>query len=129
MCVCVCVHVLSRSVVSDSLQPFELQPTRFLSPWDCSGKNIRVSCYFLLQGIFPTQGLNPRLLCLLHCRQIVYLLSHQLYIYTLFVYVCILAIFLQYLLLNEWRMSTIENSCGSVRYFCLFLLFNYFFFW
>ena len=23
-------------------------------------------CHFLLQGIFPTQGLNPRLLCLLH---------------------------------------------------------------
>ena len=27
------------------------------------GKNTRVSCHFLLQGIFPTQGLN---LCLLH---------------------------------------------------------------
>ena len=25
---------------------------------------------FLLQGIFPTQGLVPHLLCLLHCRQI-----------------------------------------------------------
>ena len=23
-------------------------------------------CHFLLQGIFPTQGLNPHLLCLLH---------------------------------------------------------------
>ena len=23
-------------------------------------------CYALLQGIFPTQGLNPHLLCLLH---------------------------------------------------------------
>ena len=31
------------------------------------------SC-FLLQGIFPTQGLNPGLL---HCRQILYCLSHQ----------------------------------------------------
>ena len=30
--------------------------------------------YFLLQGIFPTQGLN---LGLLHCRQICYHLSHQ----------------------------------------------------
>ena len=28
----------------------------------------------VLQGIFPTQGLNPRLL---HCRQILYCLSHQ----------------------------------------------------
>ena len=29
-----------------------------------------VGLHFLLQGIFPTQGLNPRLLCLLNCRQI-----------------------------------------------------------
>ena len=31
----------------------------------------------LLQGIFLTQGLNPCLLCLRHCRQIIYLLNHQ----------------------------------------------------
>ena len=29
-------------------------------------KNTRVGCYFLLQGIFPTQGSNLRLLHLLH---------------------------------------------------------------
>ena len=29
-------------------------------------KNIEVGCHFLLQGIFPTQRSNPRLLCLLH---------------------------------------------------------------
>ena len=33
-----------------------------------------VSCYFLLQGIFLAQGLNPGLL---HCRQTLYHLSHQ----------------------------------------------------
>ena len=33
-----------------------------------------VSSCFLLQGIFPTQGLNPDLP---HCRQILYCLSHQ----------------------------------------------------
>ena len=38
------------------------------------GKNTGVSCHFLLQGIFPTQGSNPGLL---HCRQILYRLSHQ----------------------------------------------------
>ena len=32
---------------------------------------------FSLQGILPTQGLNPSLLGLLHCRQILYPLSHQ----------------------------------------------------
>ena len=33
-----------------------------------------MGCHFLLQGIFLTQGLNPGLL---HCRQILYHLSHQ----------------------------------------------------
>ena len=43
-------------------------------PWDSPGKNNGVSCHSLLQGIFPTEGLN---LGLLHCRQILYHLSHQ----------------------------------------------------
>ena len=33
---------------------------------DSPGKNTGVGCHALLQGIFPTQGLNPGLLCLLH---------------------------------------------------------------
>ena len=33
-----------------------------------------MGCHFLLQGIFPTQGLN---LGLQHCRQMLYHLSHQ----------------------------------------------------
>ena len=32
----------------------------------CSVKNAGVGCYALLQGIFPPQGLNPHLFCLLH---------------------------------------------------------------
>ena len=39
-----------------------LQPARLLSPWDFPGRNTAVGCHFLLQGIFPTQGLNPSLL-------------------------------------------------------------------
>ena len=50
----------------DYLQFRGLYPTRILYPWDSLGKNIRVGCYFLLQGIFQTQGLNSLLLCLLH---------------------------------------------------------------
>ena len=56
----------------------------FLPPWTVAhqspmfmefpGKNIAVGSHSLLQGIFPTQGLNPGLL---HCRQIHYYLSHQ----------------------------------------------------
>ena len=41
---------------------------------DSPGKNTEVGCHALLQGIFPTQGSNPGLL---HCRQILYQLSHQ----------------------------------------------------
>ena len=37
-----------------------------LSTWDFPGKNTGVDCHFFIQGIFPTQGLNPRLLHLLH---------------------------------------------------------------
>ena len=52
------------------LWPHGLEPARVLCPWDFPGKNTRVSCHFLLQGIFLSQGSN---LCLLHCRQILYL--------------------------------------------------------
>ena len=46
----------------------------FLHPWDFPGKSAGVDCHFLLQGIFPTQELNPGLP---HCRQTLYRLSHQ----------------------------------------------------
>ena len=49
--------------MSDPVRPHRPQPTRLLCPWDSPGKNIGVGYYFLLQGIFPTQGSNP---CLLH---------------------------------------------------------------
>ena len=29
-------------------------------PWDSPGKNTGVGCHFLLQGVFPSQGSNPR---------------------------------------------------------------------
>ena len=54
------------SVMSDSLQHYGLRPTRLLCPWDSPGKNTRVGCCALFQGIFPTQGSNPNLLNLLH---------------------------------------------------------------
>ena len=60
------VCVSARSVVSNSLPPRGLQPTRLLCPQNFPGKNARVGYHFLLQGVFPTQGLNPCLLCLLY---------------------------------------------------------------
>jgi len=55
---------LSCLVMSDSLQPHELS-TRLLSLWEFPGKKTGVGGHFLLQGIFPSQGLNPSLLWLL----------------------------------------------------------------
>ena len=59
----------SCSVVSDSLSLHGLY-----SPWNSPGQNTGVGTLSLLQGIFPTQGLNPGLP---HCRWILYQLSHQ----------------------------------------------------
>ena len=61
----------SRSVVSNSLQPHGLY-----SPWNFPGQNTGVNSLSLLQGIFPNQGSNPGLL---HCRWILYQLSHVNY--------------------------------------------------
>ena len=48
------------------LLPHGQQPSRLLCPWDSPDKNTGVSGHFLLQGIFPTQGLNSPLFSLLH---------------------------------------------------------------
>ena len=70
-----CNHFVSRQngactkflqSVSSSLQPFGLQPARFLFPWDSPGKNTGVDCKALFQGVFPAQESNSCLLLLLH---------------------------------------------------------------
>ena len=62
---------------------FAVACTRLLHPWDFLGKSTGVGCYFLLQGIFPTQGLNPGLL---HCRQTLWGRNmSKLYIVTLLI--------------------------------------------
>ena len=60
----------SHSVVSSSLRP-----CGSYSPWTSLGQNIGLGILSLLQGIFPNQGWNPRLL---HYRRILYQLSHNL---------------------------------------------------
>ena len=56
-------------MVSNSLWPRGL-----FSSWNSLGQNTGVGSFSLLQGIFPTQGSNPGFL---HCRQILYQLSHE----------------------------------------------------
>ena len=45
-----------------------------LCAWSPPGQNTGMGSLSILQGIFPTQGLNPSLP---HCRQILYQLSHK----------------------------------------------------
>ena len=53
--------------MSDSLQAYGLQPTKFLCPWHCPGKNTGVGCHDLHQGILPSQGSNLHFLHILFC--------------------------------------------------------------
>ena len=67
------LYCVSHLVISDSLPPHGLY-SRLLCPRDSPGRNTRVGCRFLLQQIFPTQGLNSGLL---RCRWFLYQLSYQ----------------------------------------------------
>ena len=58
-----------RLVISNSLWLQGLH-----NPWNSPSQNTGVGSLSLLQGIILTQGLNPGLL---HCRQILYHLSHK----------------------------------------------------
>ena len=60
----VCVHAKSLQLCLTLCEPMDLWSARLLYLWDSPAKNTGVGYHALLQGIFPTQGLNPRLLCL-----------------------------------------------------------------
>ena len=80
VCVCVCVRTCTRARAHAHVHTLHivyvcvlvaqscltLCDSRLLCPWDSPEKNTGVSCHFLLQGIFPTQGLNPSLFTLRH---------------------------------------------------------------
>ena len=64
-----------RTFTAVKVKVTQLCPTFCMdSPWNSPGQNTGVGRRSLLQGIFPTQGSNPGLL---HCRWILYQLSHQ----------------------------------------------------
>ena len=55
-------------------EAMSLRPHGLCSPWNSPGQNTGVGSLSLLQGIFPTKGLNPGLP---HFGWILYQLSHQ----------------------------------------------------
>ena len=59
-CVCTRTHTLSCSVVSDSVTPRTSPPGSSVRGI-FQARNTGADCHFLLQGIFPTQGLNEPL--------------------------------------------------------------------
>ena len=61
---CVCAKVLqSCPTLCDTM---DFSPPRLLCHGDSLGRNAGVGCHVRLQGIFPSQGLNPSLFCHLH---------------------------------------------------------------
>ena len=68
---CWCLVAQSCLTLCDSM---DCNPPGSFVHGDSPGKNTGMGCYVLLQGIFWTQGLNPGPL---HCRWILYHLSHQ----------------------------------------------------
>ena len=57
-CSKVCFCAKSLESCPGLWDPME-ESARLLCPWASPGKNTGVGCHPLLQGMFPTQGLNP----------------------------------------------------------------------
>ena len=73
-CVTSSRYIVLLCLVAVLCGPMDCSPPGSSGHGDSPGKNTGVGCHVLLQRIFPTQGLNPGLL---HCRHILYHLSHQ----------------------------------------------------
>ena len=71
VCAVLCLEAQSFPTLCDSMDCSLLGSSVHR---DSPGKNTGVGCQALLQGIFPTQGLNPGLS---RCRWSLYCLSHQ----------------------------------------------------
>ena len=72
---CLCSHVcLVTQLCLILCDPMDCSPPGSSVTGNSPGKNTGVGCHALLYGIFPTQGSNTGLV---HCRQILYHLSHQ----------------------------------------------------
>ena len=78
---CVCIHKYIWSEVKVIQSYLTRRPCGLYNPWNSPGQNTGEGSHSFLQGIFPTQESKQGLL---HCRLILYQLSHQgiIYIHT-----------------------------------------------
>ena len=72
--ICATVLCLVAQLCLTLWGPMDCSPPGSSVHGDSPGKNAGMSCHALLQGIFPTEGLNPDVP---HFRWIIYCLSHQ----------------------------------------------------
>ena len=91
MCLCIMSLLLVNcSVMSNSLWPYGLEPSRLHCPWNSPGRNTGVGSHCLLQGISLTQESNP---CLLHLllagRFFTTEPPEKWYIMCIYTYVCV----------------------------------------
>ena len=79
MCMCMCAHTRAQLLQSclTLCNPMDCSPLGSSVHGNFPGKNTGLGWHALLQGIFLTQGSNPRLLCLLHWQVGSLPLSHQ----------------------------------------------------
>ena len=82
--------------------PVVCNPPGSSFPGDSPGKNTGVGRHTLLEGIFSTQGLNAGLL---HCRWILYHLSHQGSLYEAYTHV-----FFWWLADFDWLAAVLLSS-------------------
>ena len=66
----------SQNTLSSWAYVLREETDRLLCPWDFPGKSTAVGWHFLLQGVFPTQGPDLQVLCLLLCQGCSLPLSH-----------------------------------------------------
>ena len=64
-----CLHAKLLQSCPTLCDPMGCSPAGSSCPWDSPGKNNGMGCHAFLQGVFLTQGSNPRLLDLLHWQE------------------------------------------------------------
>ena len=117
---------IPKRIVSDSLWPYGLYPTRFLYPLASPGKNTGVGWQALLQGIFPPQKSNSSLLHQitllnpLNYIQLFYIVRLIMFLVWLTIVIILYLFFLSGYWL--WILRSIFYYCGYITIISLILL-------
>ena len=104
--------------------PVDVEPTGLLCLWDFPGKNTGQGYQTLLQGIFPTQGLNPCLLSLLHWQEDSLPLVSYAYLTYLRSLIFLMAILIPACDLSSlaffmmYSAQMLNKQCDNIQHYC-----------